>query len=223
MIGSFKQELRRAVYLVIIVALVAIVANWIRTPVVNALAENGSMSGATAFNLGGVRLVDNWSHEGWPMVAKNEPVDDQTDDDGGNEPDPSDDTQNTKIPQVVPIDLFAAEALFEEGECIFIDARHPEYYEEGHIPGAYNWPVDEFDEYYDQFMDLLDPDDCVVVYCSGGACDESNALGQDLIIEGFTDVKLFTGGIEEWELILEIASGPDPGEKPEPESDTETQ
>ena len=45
---------------------------------------------------------------------------------------------------------------------------------------------------------MLTPEQPILVYCSGQACDESLLVSSNLLEQGFTNVSLFAGGMEEW-------------------------
>lgn len=186
----WKKDIVRAVILAVIISIVSLLINWIRTPIFNAMAESDYISRARARELKGVNLIDDWQHEGWPEVARGgengAPSNGEEPDDGG-------------PVQVTRIDIFEAKEMYDSGECIFFDAREVEYYEEAHIAEAYNWPSDYFDMYYEIHEDKISRDSCIVVYCIGGACDESYHLGISLSVEGFRNVYLFEGGMEAWE------------------------
>ena len=77
-----------------------------------------------------------------------------------------------------PIDGREATQLFRDPQyelesIVFIDARDDRHYQEGHIPGAY-----QFDRYYpEKHLPAVLPA-ClnarnIVVYCSGGNCEDS--------------------------------------------------
>lgn len=44
----------------------------------------------------------------------------------------------------------------------------------------------------------LSKDTDVVVYCSGTDCPQSKAAGEKLAALGFTNVRVFEGGLEDW-------------------------
>ncbi len=205
---SWKRDIRQALILLVIVGLIATVINWVRTPVLFAVAKNNkSMSDYTADKHKGVNLWDDWSHEGREFEAEG--------------PDPGDNGDGPEIPGEYPtgggigeyfvIDLEKAKRLFDVGDCIFIDAREPEPYEEGHIPGAINWPYNDFDNYRQKYTDEFDRDACIVVYCSHWECDESSDVATGLVWEQFTEVYRFRAGIEEWEAYAyPVTTGVDP-------------
>jgi len=209
----WKNDIIRAFWLIIIVSAVALVLNQVRTPILNAAAENGRISDASAERLGGVNIIDSWWHKGWPRVAQRDT--EPADNGNGEEENPQASTYQVDVPrgpegQVWLVDLYQAKTLYDSGECIFFDARESEYYEEGHIADSFNWPYEHFDRYYDQYIEIT-RDDCIVIYCIGGACDESYQLGTSLVIEGFQEVYLFEGGMEAWEQAeFPVTYGPEP-------------
>lgn len=48
-------------------------------------------------------------------------------------------------------------------------------------------------------MGVLSPDDEIVVYCSDAPCIASQTAYTMLKANGFTNVRLFAGGLREWE------------------------
>jgi rhodanese-related sulfurtransferase len=109
----------------------------------------------------------------------------------------------TRIPGTVS----AEEALrwFEDpgrllGRVIFVDARKESAFREGHIPGAI-----AFDRFHPE---LTLPDvvlaathaEMVIVYCLGGACEDSHHAADQLVEAGLDRAKVlvYAGGISEW-------------------------
>jgi rhodanese-related sulfurtransferase len=98
------------------------------------------------------------------------------------------------------------EALFhdpraQQNVILFIDARGEEDYQKGHIPGAC-----EFDPYYPEkyvstVLPLCEIAEQLVVYCTGGDCEDSQAAAVFLRNAGIPGEKLFVygGGMTEWE------------------------
>lgn len=181
MLDTMKRDILMAFALFVIVSIWAIAVNEIRTPVLNAMAEKGTVTKAWAWRHSGLKLVNGWP----PQPVK--------------KPSPSNGT--TEEPSSMwPFTIYASEAkrLFDEGECVFLDARSAKEFEIERISGAVNWPSDSFDVYYRKLKDKYPLDQCLVAYCSGGACDESYHLATSLVLEGWKEVYLYMGGIEEW-------------------------
>lgn len=114
-------------------------------------------------------------------------------------------------PQFIALDL--AELDHQAGDVIFVDARDPEEFICGTIPGSVNIPFDYLPEgelrpYLDSAMSHPDEDHRIVTFCSGEECDLSLHLGRNLQAEGYTNVAIFFGGAREWEQAgLEMERG----------------
>lgn len=95
------------------------------------------------------------------------------------------------------IHLPEAKDLFESEEALFIDARHEFEYAHGHIPGALNLPISEFDARR-TVVDFLPKDRILITYCDGVECNSSINLATKLHEAGFSGVRIFFGGWNEW-------------------------
>lgn len=99
------------------------------------------------------------------------------------------------------------EASLDLPDTVLVDARTPQEYAAGHIPGAVNIP---FTENYAADGTLLDleslttlytdagvtPDASVIVYCSTGVRAASDAFALNYL--GYPDVRLYLGSYDEW-------------------------
>ena len=94
-----------------------------------------------------------------------------------------------------------AKSLFARG-TIFFDARRSAAYREGHIRGARSvsvWESDA-DERVKKFLDEgHDPNAPIVVYCSGGDCEDSHELAQKLWGVTFDNVYVYKDGFPDWQ------------------------
>lgn len=89
----------------------------------------------------------------------------------------------------------------------FFDARRSSEFESGHIPGAHSAPVWE-DGLAERLAALAARSGFparkarltapVVVYCSGGTCEDSHLLAEQLFPLGFGNVLIYTGGLPDW-------------------------
>jgi rhodanese-related sulfurtransferase len=99
----------------------------------------------------------------------------------------------------------AVEALFRDPQyeqelTVFVDARDDRHYEEGHIPGAF-----QFDRYYpERYLPTVLPA-ClnaakIVVYCTGGKCEDSEFAASALVEAGIPPdrIAVYEGGISDW-------------------------
>jgi len=96
------------------------------------------------------------------------------------------------------IDLLDARKIFDEGSAIFVDARPPELYAKGRIPGALNLPDTKFDAFFSEFSAIIPPQESLVVYCDGQDCHASLEVVAQLRKKGFQNVRIFFGGWEQW-------------------------
>lgn len=78
--------------------------------------------------------------------------------------------------------IAVADALLQLGSdsIAFVDARSPLEFEQGHLPGAFNLPLDQAENFLGTQSLPIAPDQLVVTYCAGGACEISESLGQML-------------------------------------------
>jgi len=90
---------------------------------------------------------------------------------------------------------------FAQGAVIFIDARNDEHYQQGHIPGA--WQFDRYhpENYLAAVLPVCQLAQQVVVYCAGGDCEDSEFAA--LFLRDSAQVPggkllVFTGGWTEW-------------------------
>ena len=100
-------------------------------------------------------------------------------------------------PVMIPLDT--AESLFKAGGALFLDTRHEFDYRLGHIEGAINVPLSEYDA-KKSVLGTVPKDKLIVVYCDGAECNSSIEFAAKLFSDGFTDVKIFFGGWREWQL-----------------------
>jgi 3-mercaptopyruvate sulfurtransferase SseA len=96
------------------------------------------------------------------------------------------------------VSLADMKRIWDEGAAYIIDARDTSEYAEGHIPGAINVPYDRLPEYLDMLSSEVPMDGEVIVYCRGPSCDFSDQLATELRILGYQNVRVFTGGWEQW-------------------------
>lgn len=94
------------------------------------------------------------------------------------------------------ISLSEAHSGFNSGQVIFLDARTNEDYKIGHIPGAIQLYMEEFDTQYPLVKDKLFKDALIITYCGGDECELSLFVARNLKAEGYTNLKIFFGGLE---------------------------
>ena len=103
------------------------------------------------------------------------------------------------LDQIPRLSLVGAKNRFDQKSALFLDARSPEEYAQGHIPGALEFYADDFDKYAPQVLpQLRDKNQELIAYCHGSTCELSLHLAKALMEQGFTNVKVFFGGWPEW-------------------------
>ncbi|MDQ8045981.1 MAG: rhodanese-like domain-containing protein [Solirubrobacteraceae bacterium] len=87
-------------------------------------------------------------------------------------------------------------ALVDAGDVTVVETLGPQHYEEGHIPGAIHIG---FREVAQRAPELLpDRDAAIVTYCSNLACRNSEAAANQLIALGYSNVRKFAEGKDDW-------------------------
>jgi rhodanese-related sulfurtransferase len=82
------------------------------------------------------------------------------------------------------------------GDVVVLEALPQAYYEAEHLPGAKNMPLDEIDN----LAAVLVPDRStpIVTYCTGRTCPNSGIAAARLRQLGYTDVRAYEAGKEDW-------------------------
>ena len=97
---------------------------------------------------------------------------------------------------LIPFD--EAKDKFFTGGVVFVDARPLELYQEGHIQGALNVPLAEFDRMIEKVVMDLPEDALIVTYCDGEDCDLSAELALKLKEIGYENVRVLHNGWGLW-------------------------
>ena len=104
----------------------------------------------------------------------------------------------------VEVDYDGALALQSHGALV-LDARRTSVYEQGHIAGAlpYSvWESDVDDKVNKLYAERSDPREQlkpILVYCSGGDCEDSHMLAQKLWGVQFNNVYVYKDGFPDWQ------------------------
>ena len=101
-------------------------------------------------------------------------------------------------PPFPTIDLAGAKRRVDDGSGLFVDARAPQQFNAGHIPGAINLPLDDVDRVFPSVADRLRQAPEVIVYCGRNACSLSTKVALLLRRRGLTNVALFPDGWDAW-------------------------
>jgi rhodanese-related sulfurtransferase len=99
---------------------------------------------------------------------------------------------------------YADVALLHRRGALILDARRSAVFEDGHIAGARSfsvWESDVDDKVNALFTERSTPDEQaqpIVIYCSGGACEDSHMLAQKLWGAQFNNVLVYKDGYPDW-------------------------
>jgi rhodanese-related sulfurtransferase len=89
--------------------------------------------------------------------------------------------------------------------ALFLDARRTSVYEQGHITGARTYSVweadidDKVNKLYEERNDPRAQLQPIVIYCSGGDCEDSHMLAQKLWGVQFNNIYVYKDGFPDWQ------------------------
>jgi rhodanese-related sulfurtransferase len=100
--------------------------------------------------------------------------------------------------------LADAEGMYYAHSAVFLDARSPEVYDEGHIEGALNvpWenaPWDDFDAKLASTLRDFSTETTFIAYCDGDGCSLSRELAMAMLERGYTEVRVLVNGWTLWQ------------------------
>ena len=104
------------------------------------------------------------------------------------------DTGNSMV-----VSLEEAKRLCLDKRAIFLDARSPRDYAQGHIRCAQNIPWQSFDEYIDRIFDRIPENTRIVTYCDGEHCSLGEDLAKELVSMGYEKVNVLLNGWTRWQ------------------------
>lgn len=83
-----------------------------------------------------------------------------------------------------------------DGTVMLLEALPPMYFDAAHLPGAKNLPLDDIEA----LAPVLVPEKtaAIVTYCTGVSCANSKIAAARLEALGYTDVRAYEGGKEDW-------------------------
>ncbi len=135
--------------------------------------------GVNWFSPSGIALVGQWNTSEGVVTAK-----------------AKNDTVHSGIEINDPMKVYE---IVTGNAMVVLDVRPGFSYEEGHLPGALSFPLDEFDQRIDRLLALVTKESPVLVYCSGFHCTDSHTFADQLMAMGFSKVLVYGGGFEQWQ------------------------
>jgi rhodanese-related sulfurtransferase len=88
------------------------------------------------------------------------------------------------------------QAAIDTGTVTVVDALGGDYYAKQHLPGAIALVREDVDKLAPTL--LPDRDAAIVTYCSNPACPNSGQVADRLTALGYTNVRKYREGIEDW-------------------------
>ena len=104
-----------------------------------------------------------------------------------------------KYPEIKFLNTDELFKLFKNEKVIIVDARERVFYEKGHIKGAINIPYNEFEIYPERFLNFLQKDKDIIIYCEGGYCEESFIVAEIILKYNFKNIFVYIDGYPVWE------------------------
>lgn len=102
-------------------------------------------------------------------------------------------------PDIENMETVSTEELVElknSGEdFVLVDVLGEDHYQEEHIPGALNIPLDQIAV---KALEEFDKDQEIIVYCASESCGASPKAAQKLEKLGFENVKDYETGVKGW-------------------------
>ncbi|MFN2432437.1 MAG: rhodanese-like domain-containing protein [Gemmatimonadota bacterium] len=96
--------------------------------------------------------------------------------------------------------------LVEDGaDVLLVDAREPESYARGHVPGALNFP---YGNWLEEGAPLPPADRDLIVYCNNQDCPIGRLWAEQAVQRGYTRLRHMKAGFKGWEEAgLPVATG----------------
>ena len=90
--------------------------------------------------------------------------------------------------------------LYQQGLFVFVDARDDSHYQAGHIPGAWQFNHYRAEQFLPTVLPICLAAQKIIVYCTGGACEDSEFAAMMLRDGGVPpeNLHVYLGGMAEW-------------------------
>lgn len=110
-------------------------------------------------------------------------------------PPPQIEISGLKVPL---IDEKQAYKHFNEQGFVFIDSRHVEHFNEGHVPGAIFLPPEDVQERFIEAQPFMMENDTLILYCYGPDCDMAEKVAAFLAQMGYKNFMIMVSGFSAW-------------------------
>ena len=103
--------------------------------------------------------------------------------------------QNPGFGLITPDDAWS---WYTQEKVLFVDAREPYAYEQGHLPGALNVPTHNIEKYLEHLQSLVKAGIVLIPYCESPDCPLSYELAGILKTYGIYPVRVLNQGWIGW-------------------------
>lgn len=119
--------------------------------------------------------------------------------------------EESEGPKAPEISVEEARRAFEAKSALFLDARSPEDYAKGHLPGSLNLFNEKFEDEYPLLEDQIKAAARVITYCDGIECGRAPEIAGRLLELVDAPVVVFKEGYPGWTKAgLPTKTGPEP-------------
>ena len=96
------------------------------------------------------------------------------------------------------IDAEKASKYLKEPGYVFVDTRHLEHFNEGHVPGAVFLPPQDVQDRFIEVQPFLQENDTLILYCYGADCDMAEKTAEFLAQMGYNKFMIMAAGFSAW-------------------------
>ena len=96
------------------------------------------------------------------------------------------------------IDEKQAHKYLKEPGHVFVDTRHLEHFNEGHVPGAVFLPPNDVQDRFIEAQPFLQENDTLILYCYGPDCDMAEKTAEFLAQMGYSKFMIMAAGFPAW-------------------------
>ena len=96
------------------------------------------------------------------------------------------------------IDEKQARKYLNEPGHVFVDTRHLEHFNEGHVQGAVFLPPNDVQDRFIEVQPFLQENDTLILYCYGPDCDMAEKTAVFLAQMGYDKFMIMATGFQAW-------------------------
>lgn len=143
-----------------------------------------------------IQEVDSAKADSVIQSQPEEPKEQQTNPTEEKKPVPQKPKESWKGIKIISVEQFAQ--LVRERQTLLLDAREPDEFKKGRVPGSINIPYLQVDNYFEQLA-MFPRDTTVAIYCNNLMCPLGRGLAEFMEQLEFKRLLLFEEGWDRWE------------------------